>query len=881
MKINASSILMLVLMTLPLQSLASDEKALLNADFTASVFLLTNSKSKNITKVHLINTSSGNQVFSGTLYHQTGDLLGAEKTPLHDSPIPPGARLIFSAEDLELKLGVDSWNGPAMLEITGNEGFSVMSRLENPSGLITNTNCVTENSLINIESSNSADKSYLRFINTTDNEYAAITASLYKKSGEPTGSRDTVLLDGLRPKQQVWITERDLIDKFGSDWSEVGMLEVESIHGLKLINLNYSAEQETFFNFSCSENGSDLERIYLQTSSSSRNVSFTHLLNKSEKNQSFTGTIYGSDGSVLGLENQPLHEGSLSPKSRLIFSSQDIESVFEIPPWEGPAILEIDGSERFSLVTKLTSPSGLISNTNCVTKEQVHNLLGYDEVDFSYIRFINQGDHSLPKITGTVFDEQGNTVGVADSVIIDSLPQKAHLWVSRDQLSSAIGSTWNGTASLKLSSSPADLRLLNLNLVGNQTFFNFSCFESGKSAKNFAPQITNRSREFFLVEGDPFSLFATASDANNDTVTFSLDGEDGNAFALNPSSGRITFRIEPNFENPSDHDLDNRYNFSVVASDGKEATQTSFSVQVSENPSNSKSRNTLDNCTAQSGEDVFGRPILNTYKCRLVSDDLPREFFIYVPEKYTNGSSETSLLLSLHGYTSNALLNLRYSGFQSIADEEGFIVVYPQGTILPSTQETHWNVGGWTVGSETDDVLFFSQLIDHLAQNLSLDLDRVYSTGMSNGGFMSYELACQLSERIAAIASVTGSMTPQTYDDCNPQRAVPVLQIHGLLDLVVPYSGNAIMMPIDDVMQYWSRKNNCSVPSETLTIPSSSGAGIGGRRESFKNCDDNALVELILLYGMGHDWPIANSIYRSHDLDAAETIWDFLSSFTL
>ena len=146
---------------------------------------------------------------------------------------------------------------------------------------------------------------------------------------------------------------------------------------------------------------------------------------------------------------------------------------------------------------------------------------------------------------------------------------------------------------------------------------------------------------------------------------------------------------------------------------------------------------------------------------------------------------------------------------------------------------------------------------------------------------MSYELACQLSERITAIASVTGSMTPQTYDDCNPQRAVPVLQIHGLLDLVVPYSGNAIMTPIDDVMQYWSRKNNCSVPSETLTIPNRSGAGIGGRRESFKNCDDNALVELILLYGMGHDWPIANSIYRSHDLDAAETIWDFLSSFTL
>ena len=178
----------------------------------------------------------------------------------------------------------------------------------------------------------------------------------YIKNLESPRDRDTILLDGLGPKQQIWITERDLIDKFGSDWSEVGMLEVEPIQGLKLINLNYSAEQETFFNFSCSENGSDLERIYLQTSSSSRNISFTHLLNNSEKNQSFTGTIYGSDGSVLGSENQPLHE-SLSPKSRLIFSSQDIESIFEIPPWEGPAILEIDGSEQFDLVTNLLVPA--------------------------------------------------------------------------------------------------------------------------------------------------------------------------------------------------------------------------------------------------------------------------------------------------------------------------------------------------------------------------------------------------------------------------------------------------------------------------------------------------------------------------------------------
>ena len=146
---------------------------------------------------------------------------------------------------------------------------------------------------------------------------------------------------------------------------------------------------------------------------------------------------------------------------------------------------------------------------------------------------------------------------------------------------------------------------------------------------------------------------------------------------------------------------------------------------------------------------------------------------------------------------------------------------------------------------------------------------------------MSYELACQLSERIAAIASVTGSMTPETYAKCSPKRAVPVLQIHGRLDFVVPYAGNAFTTPIDEVMLYWSRENNCFPESEKLSIPDSTGDGFGGKRERFNSCDNDSSVELITLTAMKHEWPIANSIYRSHDLDAAENIWEFLSSFSL
>ena len=98
---------------------------------------------------------------------------------------------------------------------------------------------------------------------------------------------------------------------------------------------------------------------------------------------------------------------------------------------------------------------------------------------------------------------------------------------------------------------------------------------------------------------------------------------------------------------------------------------------------------------------------------------------------------------------------MAYTGFNDIASEENFIVVYPQGSYFNGT--THWNVGGWTLGSSVDDVAFIDFLIDAISEDYLIDSERIYSTGMSNGGYMSFLLACQLSERIAAIASGAGS----------------------------------------------------------------------------------------------------------------------------
>jgi Poly(3-hydroxybutyrate) depolymerase len=138
----------------------------------------------------------------------------------------------------------------------------------------------------------------------------------------------------------------------------------------------------------------------------------------------------------------------------------------------------------------------------------------------------------------------------------------------------------------------------------------------------------------------------------------------------------------------------------------------------------------------------------NTYYCTMTRKGLSRELYIYIPDSYSENGDPVPLLFSLHGYTSRAIWNLGYTGFRTIADEEGFIVIYPQGSILPSTGQTHWNVGGWTTSSTTDDVDFIESLIDWTGANFNINLDRVYSTGMSNGGFMSYHLVCNLSSKV-------------------------------------------------------------------------------------------------------------------------------------
>ena len=271
-----------------------------------------------------------------------------------------------------------------------------------------------------------------------------------------------------------------------------------------------------------------------------------------------------------------------------------------------------------------------------------------------------------------------------------------------------------------------------------------------------------------------------------------------------------------------------------------------------------------------------------TINASITHDGIQRDYILYIPELY-DGSSAVPLVLNFHGYGSNANEQMFYGDFRDIADTEGFLLVHPEGTTFIGNQ--FWNVGFPGISSTIDDVGFTEALIDELATLYTINLDRVYATGMSNGGFMSFLLACQLSEKIAAIASVTGSMTPDTYDACSTQHPTPILQIHGTSDGVVPYDGNIIWtLSIVDVISYWVNYNNCGTnptitafqdidPSDESTV----------EHIVYSGGDNGVTTEHMKVIGGGHTWPgsVFNLPGTNYDINASMEIWQFFSRFDI
>lgn len=268
---------------------------------------------------------------------------------------------------------------------------------------------------------------------------------------------------------------------------------------------------------------------------------------------------------------------------------------------------------------------------------------------------------------------------------------------------------------------------------------------------------------------------------------------------------------------------------------------------------------------------------------KITVDGLQRTYTLNLPPNYYD-SSAFSLIIALHGGTGSAERFETSTQLTDKSNEAGFIVVYPDGTGILKT----WNAGGCcgaAVSNNVDDVHFISELIDHLAAKYKINPKKVYATGHSNGGMLCYRLACELSNKIAAIAPVSSTMV--VNQPCNPSRQVPILHMHSKLDENVPYTGgygNGISgvycPPLDSVFNVWSQVNHCLNPSQvtfsndkyTLT--------------EWLNCSSNAVIHYYLTNDGGHAWPGGLPGREQADtpstaIDANDLLWDFFQQYQL
>ena len=277
------------------------------------------------------------------------------------------------------------------------------------------------------------------------------------------------------------------------------------------------------------------------------------------------------------------------------------------------------------------------------------------------------------------------------------------------------------------------------------------------------------------------------------------------------------------------------------------------------------------------GLNLFSQQTINA---SITHGGLQRDYILYLPAAY-DGLTDVPLLFNFHGYTSNATQQMFYGDFRSIADTANFIIVHPEGT-LDNSNTTHFNVG-WG-GSTVDDVGFTSALLDTLISQYSINQDRVYSTGMSNGGYMSFRLACELSDRIAAVASVTGAMVPTTLNSCSPSHITPVMQIHGTTDLTVPYNGAVWSSSVPDILNYWKIYNSLNPTpfiEPILDVDPTDGSTV--EREAYVDNNGCMIVTHFKINNGGHTWPgspfdIGGTNY---DIDASVEVWRFLSQFNI
>lgn len=233
-----------------------------------------------------------------------------------------------------------------------------------------------------------------------------------------------------------------------------------------------------------------------------------------------------------------------------------------------------------------------------------------------------------------------------------------------------------------------------------------------------------------------------------------------------------------------------------------------------------------------------------------------RSWLLHVPASYS-GTRPVPVVLLLHGGGGRAAgIERSTGGFSALADRHGFIAVYPD------SRRGHWDDGRETVTDPTDDVAFIDELLGALAAEYRVDARRVYAAGISNGGMMSMRLACELSGRFAAIATVGANMPAALAATCRPSRAVPLVMFSGTADPLMPYGGGRVAGPVGGVVlsapetaAFWARRNAGAATSQTRTLVDADADADPGDGTTTELLEFTGDVALYRVHDGGHTWP--------------------------
>jgi polyhydroxybutyrate depolymerase len=275
-----------------------------------------------------------------------------------------------------------------------------------------------------------------------------------------------------------------------------------------------------------------------------------------------------------------------------------------------------------------------------------------------------------------------------------------------------------------------------------------------------------------------------------------------------------------------------------------------------------------------------------------------RSYLVYVPPSY-DPAEPMPLVMALHGRPGTAAGLAYLFDLNRIASENGFIVVYPDGTpVKGAGAGREWNYARGTPGYRdpgVDDVDFLSVLVDDLSRDLNIDQSRLYMTGFSNGGFMTQRLACDAGERWAAFAPIGATLYPVLLDECVGRPPIPLMFIHGTQDASVSwegnnYLGNVISYSMPDTILFWAIHDNCD--PETLdysVIPTAlENPPTQVFRYVFKDCAEGTELVYYVVEGGGHNLPgVADRLEveiagnTNMDIHAGEEIWKFFEHHAL